>query len=128
MCSFVTPSIANLFMAHLEKRWINYIENNVYSKYMIYWERYIDDVILLYKDQNSLDGFHAWINNLYPSITFSMDHHKYAISILDRLICENCKNKLPVRLHTKKPDKNSYLNFHLFHPIGLRSNIPYSQF
>lgn len=127
MGSPIAPSIANLFMANLEEKFIFNPSNNPFFNNIQHYHRYIDDLILIYTHPQSIDAFLQWFDTIHESIRFSAKSHKNCVSFLGTVVYRN-SDKLGVRLHVKGTDRNSYLNFRSFHPFSLKCNIPFSQF
>lgn len=122
------PAITNLFMSWLEEKYILNPNVNPFFHHMSNYAHFIDDLILIYKDLDTLQQFCDWLNNIHSSISFSCIFHRNVISYLNAVFFCNSCNKLAVRLHGKLIDRNSYLNYRSFHPHNLRANIPFSQF
>lgn len=83
MGSAFAPSVANLFMSHLE---INFILNpvvNPFFQYIFKFFRFIDDCFCIYTDPDSLPEFGTWINGIHPTISFTSDSSTTNINFLD---------------------------------------------
>lgn len=63
MGSAVAPSVANLFMGLLGKEFILNADNNPFMSHIKHYYRYIDDLILVYEDPDSLVAFMTWLNS-----------------------------------------------------------------
>lgn len=63
------PSIANLFMEHLETEFI-YNSDNPFFDQVVMWKRYIDDVFMIFKSTVMFPSFADWLNTIHASIKF----------------------------------------------------------
>ena len=67
MGSPLAPILANLFMGHHEKSWL---ENYKDSKILIY-RRYVDDIFCLFDNKHDAMLFFDYINSQHPNIKFT---------------------------------------------------------
>lgn len=123
MGSPAAPSIAKLFMATLEPSHICNPEIIPYYSHISYYSWYIDNVILLYDNKDSLVEFSEWLKKIHLAIIFFLKHHDWAIAFVDVVVYKDHKHKLAVHLDIKPTDKNSCLNYGSFHSIELRKNL-----
>lgn len=117
------------------------------SEYVPLWLRFTkkDSVLLLqvplkslklyelhsYKcfiDDDILQPFLQWVNEIHDSIKFVGKSHQDQISFLDTCVYRNEQDKLAVRVYRKPTDRNFLLHFKSYHPRQLMNNLPYSQF
>ena len=69
MGSPLAPILANLFMGHNEKIWINrYKRSKPY-----FYKRYVDDIFAVFDDERQANEFFKYINNRHPNIKFTME-------------------------------------------------------
>lgn len=73
MGSSFAPSLANLFMAHLEDEYILNAANNPYMTHILIFWRFIDDCLRVFTEPSQLDNFLLWLNSIHPSISFTME-------------------------------------------------------
>lgn len=71
MGSAVTPSIANLFMGHLENLYILNPTNNPFFNSVTHYYRNNDDLIFIYNNPETVNDFVKWLNEIHESIRFS---------------------------------------------------------
>ncbi len=118
----MAPSYANLFMADLEEKLLNWTIARPYV-----WWRFIDDVFAIWdKGQELLQTFLQQINDFHPSIKFTAETSTDRVAFLDTtVILEG--NKLHTDLYTKPTDTHQYLSPQSCHPRHCTSSIPYSQ-
>lgn len=118
------PSMANLFMAKWEKdvvyadRWPE----------LVYWGRYIDDILLLWDgDETSLTNYMHDLNQNTLGISLQFEMSKVAIHFLD-LNIQICDNKFTTTTFFKETDRNGYISQgSCHHPSWLKA-VPKSQF
>uniref|UniRef100_A0A803TIM4 Reverse transcriptase domain-containing protein n=1 Tax=Anolis carolinensis TaxID=28377 RepID=A0A803TIM4_ANOCA len=126
MGSPLAPSIANLFMAHLENTILLNPSLNMYYSNIIYYGRFIDDIFIVFKTTEAAVGFSNWINTIHTSIKFTSHLNLSHINFLDVTVYKH-HNKLLVKNFRKPSDKNSFLHYNSFHHFGLKTNLPFSQ-
>ena len=69
MGSPLGPVLANLFMGHHERRWLN-----DYSGIgPLFYRRYVDDIFCIFQNQNDAEMFLNYINMMHPNIKFTME-------------------------------------------------------
>lgn len=87
MGSPLSPLFAEIFMDSLEDQILNN-NNNFGQQNILYWYRYVDDVICLWKGTNrQLQKFHKHINSLDPNIQFTIEtEENNSINFLDLTI------------------------------------------
>ena len=64
----LAPVLANLFMGHHEKRWL---EN--YNSGIEFYRRYVDDTFALFNTEQDALSFFSYINSQHPNIKFTME-------------------------------------------------------
>ncbi|XP_033103820.1 uncharacterized protein LOC117106549 [Anneissia japonica] len=118
----MAPSYANIFMADLEDR----ILSNYHLKPTFY-TRYIDDIFLIWEDGlDSLKQFETYINNIHPSIKFTLEMSRTEIPFLDITTMLH-NGDLSTTIYSKPTDNHKYLDYFSFHPMNLKRSIVYSQ-
>ena len=71
MGSPLAPVLANLFIGHHEKRWL---EN--YNFGIEFYRRYVDDTFDLFNTEQDALSFFSFINIQYPNIKFTMEREE----------------------------------------------------
>ena len=111
------PTIANLFLYILERKWL-YIH-----KPIIYY-RFIDDIFIVHKNEINFEEFEATFIDLKLSMITGD-----VVNFLDMNISYNqITNKLKYSLYTKETNTFSYLLPISNHPSHIFVNIPKSLF
>lgn len=128
MGSAFAASVANLFMSSLEVNFILNPSTNPFFQHIFKFFCFIDDCFCVYTDPASFPDFVAWLNNIHPTISFTLESSTTSINFLDTTVYLTDRSTLAIRPFIKKTDMNTYLHFRSFHPHHLRSNIPYGQF
>lgn len=128
MDSSFAPSIANLFMAHLEDNFILNSDVNPFFDSIFLFYRYMDDCFCIFRDPDSVGKFLDWLNNIHETISFTMEGDSHAVNFLDTTVFRNSDDVLCVKPYVKPTDCNTYLHYRSFHTKQLKNNIPYSQF
>ncbi|KAL7372179.1 hypothetical protein ABVT39_011623 [Epinephelus coioides] len=124
MGSSCSPNYANLFMGKFEEDFVYH--NNPFLPFLKCWYRYIDDVFFIFSGTlERLECFKEQINSRMPSIKFSLEYSYDSVSFLD--VCVSKGGRLETKVHRKKTDTNSFLDFSSYHPPGLKKGLPFSQ-
>ena len=81
MGSPLVPVLANLFMGHHERIWLQqYDDPAVY-----FYRRYVDDTLCLFNNEKDALEFFQYINGKHPNITFTMET-EFKLPFLDVLL------------------------------------------
>ena len=110
MGSPLAPVLANLFMCHYEKEWLN--SYDVVSP--SYYTRYVDDIFSVFNSHDEAKRFFSYLNSRHPNVKFTMETevHK-VIPFLDVLI-DNRNNILSTTTYHKLTYSGLLLNFDSF--------------
>jgi hypothetical protein len=80
----IAPSVANIFMSHLEEQ---YLTNCPTQHKPIFYRRYLDDTFVLFYEPYHADQFLKHINECHPNIQFTMEkEHDCKLSFLDTTV------------------------------------------
>ena len=104
------PHYANIFMAALEEE---IFEKSHVQPYL--WLRYLDDIFCVWTERlENLKEFFGFLNNVHPSIKFTMEYSQKQINFLDVLISKNANEScLVTSLFTKSTDSiSTYMPHH----------------
>ena len=95
---------------------------------MKWWKRFIDDIFILWLHPISeLAQFENYINQLHPTIKFTVKSSPISLPFLDILIKLE-QGHITTDLYTKATDAHSYLQYDSCHPSHCKNSIPFSQF
>ena len=108
MGSPLAPVLANLFMGHNEKLWIQNFQGTSPSYYRIY----VDDIFSVFNNSSEAKEFFNYINTRHPNIKFTIETEvNKIIPFLDVLI-DNSQNILKTSTYHKS-------TYSRFYKIGL---------
>ena len=138
------PDYANIFMATIDKQILDLALQPTFQNLKIkFYKRFLDDIfIIINSTTTKLHDFLNAINNIHPSVKFTMQHttpYNLECEDCDKCDCEamnfipfldtqcTIKNrKIIVDLYKKKTDRNMYLLTSSCHPAHVTANIPFS--
>ena len=86
MGSPISGILTEIFIHNIEEKHI--LNNNKYTNKIIYWYRYVDDILLLYKgNKRQIENFYKYINTIHPKLKFTLEiEHNNSINFLDLTI------------------------------------------
>lgn len=93
MGSPLSPLLADIYMDDFESKFI--MNNNNFSNNIIYYYRYVDDILVLWNnDQDNLNSFVDYLNSCHTKIKFTLEkqNNNNSINFLDITIT-NLNNK-----------------------------------
>ena len=103
MGSCLAPSLANLFLAHLEKDW----HQHEYSPKL--YKRYVDDIFLVFNDKKHIEQFLELVNKVHSNLKFTVEVGDSQLPFLDVLINKN--HEFFTSTYRKKTFTGLLLNF-----------------
>ena len=122
MGSPLAPVLANLFMGHHERIWLQQYDGPA----IYFYRRYVDDTFCLFNNETDALEFFHYINDKHPNITFTMEtevNHK--LSFLDVLLDNSNPPSLVTSVFRKSTYTGLLTNFLSFSPfpykLGLQS-------
>ena len=127
MGKIFAPSYADIFMAEWEK---NAVGRSSHKP--SFWERFLDDVFLLWQHgRKKLKEFLDILNSHHPSIKVVATVHEMSIDFLDLTIFKGSQfhssGKLDTKVFFKPTDTHALLLKDSFHPKHIFSGILKSQ-
>ena len=99
------------------------------------FKRYMDDGSTLLPNSVDKDIFLSCLNNLHPSIVFTLEPASIIkengkiiqiLNFLDLTIMLHEDGRIETDVHYKLTNSHNYLNFSSFHPTHCKENIPYN--
>ena len=116
--------LANMFLEH--------VESELLPRYKgvnpTFWCRYVDDILSLVPSNFILEDFLKFINNLYPTLSFTHEWEiEQKIPFLDVLIY-NLKTKLNFSVYRKPTNSEGYLHFFSHSALYIKSGLAQSLF
>ena len=105
-----------------------FVYRTEWSHYIIDWVRFIDDIFLIWKgDESSLTTFIKYLNGLVPSIRFTHEISYKSVNFLDTKVIKDVQGNTSTDIFQKPTDTHPYLHWTSAHPPHLKQSIPYSQ-
>jgi len=87
MGSPLGPTFANIFLSHHEKQWIQSCP--LEFKPLLY-KRYVDDLLIIFKDPSHVNPFLQYLNKQHKNIIFTLEiETNHSLPFLDILITHN---------------------------------------
>lgn len=81
MGSPLGPTLVNVFLCFHERKWIEDCPNAFKP---LWYQRYVDDIFLLFSSVNHLVSFKDYLNTKHPNINFTFEKEKdNSFSFLD---------------------------------------------
>ena len=128
MGSPLSPILANLCMEFLERNYIQVLPDNIKP---ILWVRYVDDIFIIYQhDEASLNRFLTTINNLLPTIKFTVESEEDGkLPFLDVLVIHNKDTRsLSFKVYRKPTNSENYIHYYSHHSPNTKANIVTNMF
>lgn len=126
----VAPTYATLTLGYLEETlyqklsqlWGEEDAELLKSK----WKRFLDDCFIVWsEDMDRLTIFYELLNELNPSIKFTMEINDNKLPFLDVLVIKE-DTKISTDVYYKPTDTHQYLHFGSCHPHHTKTAIPYN--
>ncbi|XP_073442411.1 uncharacterized protein [Dendrobates tinctorius] len=128
MWAAFAPSYANLFLG-LWERDIFCTNPTPLSTKMIFWVRYIDDVLAIWQgSEEDLVSFIRELNQNNINLKLTYHYSRTTVDFLDVCISKDGKGLLHTEIHRKDTAVNSLLHASSAHPKALKNSIPVGQF
>jgi hypothetical protein len=125
MGSPISGTLANLYMNHLETTKIMNAENPFFDK-IIYWHRYVDDIICLFEgEENQCNELLQYLNSISQKIKFTIEIQKQEINFMDLTIYKNI-NKHEFKIFRKPSQTDLIINKNSNHPWQQKMSSFYS--
>ena len=105
----LAPTLANACLAHLENKLLNSTESNC-AYFPKLFLRYVDDCFALFDNFESADLFLKCLNNLHPSIQFTIERGNQCMPFLDVNV-ELCSNTFVTSVFRKLTHTGVFLNY-----------------
>ena len=78
------PTLANIFLCNLEENLLNNCNPNFKP---LFYNRYLDDTFVIFRNEQQCNSFLEYINNAHPNITFTVERqHDTKLSFLDKTV------------------------------------------
>ena len=120
MGSPLGPSLANIFMCALERK---FLENCPFEFKPSFYRRYVDDTFCIFRNRQQVDKFLSYINSFHENITFTSElSTDNKLPFLDTLVTFN-NNTFSTDLFRKKTFTGLYYDFVSLTPHSYKVNL-----
>ncbi|XP_056416174.1 immunoglobulin superfamily member 3 [Hyla sarda] len=129
MGSTCAPNYANLFLGWWESEFVFSDDFEHYTSHIIFWGRFIDDVLILWDGGSTLfTSFLEALNHNDIGMHFTSEFGGRLINFLDLTIMIDETNTIQTKVFRKPTSTNNLLHWQSWHPVTLRRSIPVGQF
>ena len=119
MGSPLAPVLANLFMGHHEKNWLD----NYSSSQVLFYRHYVDDTVCLFNNEEDVLMFFDYINVRHPSICFTIEREiEGKLSLLDILLDKSYPS-IVASVYRKKTFTGLLTNYFSFAPLNYKLGL-----
>ena len=119
------PNFANVCIGRFEDTFVYRTE---WSRYIIDWVRFIHDIFLIWKvDESSLTTFIKYLNGVVPSIRFTHEISYNSVNFLDTKVIKDVQGNVSTDIFQKPTDTRPYIYWTSAHLPHLKQSVPYSQ-
>ena len=119
MGSPLGPTLANIFLCHNEENWLNNCPDQFKPKY---YQRYVDDIFVLFGNKDNVNKFDKYINSRHQNMSFSKEIEvESRLSFLDIKIEKSIK--FITSIYRKPTFSGIYLNFKSHAPTKYKSGL-----
>ena len=125
MGSPLGPTLANVFMSHMEKRWLK--DCPLEFKPILY-RRYVDDSFLLFNSDQHIQQFLEYLNNKHESIKFTVELSKNNILPFLDIKIKKESNGFSTSIYRKPTFTGLMSKYNDFAPITYKENLIYTLF
>ena len=120
MGSPLGPTLANIFLAHYEEKWLN--DCPVQFKPQLY-RRYVDDIFLLFDKRDHVKKFLRYMNSRHKNMKFTYEEEQNDIlPFLDIKITRD-GDRFTTSVYRKKTFSGVYLNYGSFLPLDYKKGL-----
>ena len=120
MGSPLGPTLANVFMCHMEKKWLQACPSHFKP---ILYRRYVDDTFLLFTEESHIDLFLQFLNSQHRNISFTCDKEvNNVLPFLDIKIKRGADN-FSTSIYRKPTFTGLLSKFYDFSPIQYKENL-----
>jgi hypothetical protein len=120
MGSPLAPSLANMFMAHVESIALFDNTNTTPSHFPKLYVRYVDDCFALFDSANHHEKFLKTLNSLHHNLKFTVEIGTNTLPFLDVLV-EIEDNTFVTRVFRKRTHTQVFFEFRCHHTDGLET-------
>ena len=123
MGSPLGPALANAFMCHYEKIWL---DNCPKIFKPVYYRRYVDDIFVLFSSPTHVEKFRNYMSSQHKNINFSQEQEvNVSLSFLDILVTRE-SNQFTTNIYRKPTFSGVFTNFESYIPIHFKRGLVFS--
>ena len=123
MGSLLGPTLANAFLVHFEKNWLQNCSSDFKPHY---YRRYVDDIFVLFTSPKHLEAFRNFLNGRHANMSFTIEREKQnRMSFLDIAIIREDKT-FTTSVYRKPIFSGVYTHFDSFLPSKYKSGTVYT--
>ena len=123
MGSPLGPTLANLFLAYHEEKWLNDCPVQFKPKF---FRRYVDDIFLLFDKRDQVNKFLRYMNSRHRNIKFTYEEEdNNTLAFLDIKITRK-EGRFTTSIYRKKTFSGVYLNYTSFLPFDYKKGLIYT--
>jgi len=111
MGSPLGPTLANMFMSYHEDIWL---DNCPEQFRPVYYRRYIDDIIVLFKHESHLSQFKEYLNSQHQNIKFTSEKEEGDIMPFLDVLIKRENGSFTTSVYRKQTFSGVYTNFNSF--------------
>ena len=120
MGSPLAPVLANLFMDHHEKIWLQQYQ----GAEVLFYRRYVDDTFCLFHSEQDAIAFFDNINGQNPNISFTMEREiDHVLPFLNVLIDNTHHGSAVTSTFRKKTFTRLFTNYLSFAPLSYKIGL-----
>ena len=116
----LAPILANIFLNHQEKKWLNHCPQSYKPQLYL---RYVDDTFLIFKQNKHIEHFLTYLNNQHKNIKFTKQNEDNGtLNFLDVNV-KNNHNEFQTSCYRKPTFSGLYTQFSSFMPSLYKINL-----
>ena len=123
MGSPLGPSLANAFLCHHERRWLNDCPSEFKP---LYYRRYVDDVFVLFSSPEHLPLFQAYLNSKHANISFTIENENGGTLPFLHILVSRDSDKFVTDIYRKPTFSGVYSNFYSFIPDTFKFGLVFT--
>ena len=116
------PTLANTFLCHYEKEWLDSCPTELKPKL---YKRYVDDIFVMFRSRDDVKKFADYMNTKHPNIHFTFEiEDQNSFSFLDiKIIRNTAKKAFETSVYRKSTFGGSFTNFKSFIPMTYKTGL-----
>ena len=123
MGSPLGPSLANAFLCHHEKKWLNDCPEKFKP---VFYKRFVDDIFALFKRSEHVKPFVDYMNSKHKNINFSFETEKDGQMPFLNVNVFRQNDKFVTNVYRKETFTEVYTNFSSFIPLEHKFGLVYT--